>query len=194
MRSDEGQAGGFADFGEVGVFGKETVAGMNGVGVGDFGGADDGRNVEVAARAFRRADADGFVGEAGVEAVAVGFGIYGDRADAEILAGANDAQGDFAAVGDQNLLNMDLAGADGEERFAVLHRAPVFDQFAATTVPAISASISFISFMDSMMHSTWPGSTVSPILTKGGGAGRRGIVIGPDDGRFDQRVVGVRRR
>ncbi len=94
--------GGLAYFGEVGVLGKETVAGMNGFGVGDFGGADHRWNVQIAARALGRADADGFVRKTRVEAVAVGFGIHGDGADAQILAGADDAQGDFAAVGDQN--------------------------------------------------------------------------------------------
>src|ERR1039457_1519034 len=71
-------------------------------------------------------------GKAGVEAVAVGFGIHCDRANAQIFAGADDAQGDLAAVGDQNLLehflNLGLAGADGEERFAVFYGASVFDQ------------------------------------------------------------------
>ena len=65
---------------------------MNRVGVGDFGRADDRRNVQIAARALGRADADRFVGEARVQAVAVGFGIDRDRADAQVLAGADDAQ------------------------------------------------------------------------------------------------------
>ena len=102
LGSDEGQAGGLAHFGEVGVLGKETVAGMNGFGVGDFGRADHRRNIQIAARALGRADADGFVGKTRVQAVAVGFRVHRHRADAQILAGADDAQGDFAAVGDQN--------------------------------------------------------------------------------------------
>ncbi len=77
---------------------------MDGVGIGDFGGADHGRNIEIAARAFSGADADGFVGKAGVQAMAVGFRVYRYGADAEILAGANDADGDLAPVGDQNLV------------------------------------------------------------------------------------------
>src|SRR5712691_7906062 len=36
------------------------------------------------------------------------------------------------------------------------------------TTPEISASISFMSFIDSMMQSTAPGCTVSPTRTKGG--------------------------
>ena len=36
-----------------------------------------------------------------VRRVAVGVGIDGDRADSKALAGARDAHGDFAAIGDQ---------------------------------------------------------------------------------------------
>ena len=39
-----------ADFGEIGVLAEQAVAGMDGVHVGDFRGADDGGNIEVAAR------------------------------------------------------------------------------------------------------------------------------------------------
>jgi hypothetical protein len=35
--------------------------------------------------------------------VAVGFGIDGDRRDAELVEGANHADGDLAAVGNQDL-------------------------------------------------------------------------------------------
>ena len=37
-----------------------------------------------------------------------------------------------------------------------------------STTPEISDSISFISFIDSMMHSTFPGCTFSPTRTNGG--------------------------
>jgi hypothetical protein len=35
-----------------------------------------------------------------MKAVTVGFGIHRDRANAQIFAGTNDAQGDLAAIGD----------------------------------------------------------------------------------------------
>ncbi|MNU09124.1 hypothetical protein D3C72_2555160 [compost metagenome] len=38
-----------------------------------------------------------------MEGVGVGFGVDGDGADAEGLAGADDAAGDLAAVGDEDL-------------------------------------------------------------------------------------------
>ncbi len=92
----------FADFGEVRVLGKETVAGMNGVNVRDFGGTDHLRNIQVAVAGARRADADGFIGEAHVERIAVGFGIDRDGLDAQFPARGHDAQGNFTAIGDQN--------------------------------------------------------------------------------------------
>ena len=68
-------SGSFADFGEARVFAQEPVARMDRVGVGDFGGADDRGNVQVAAGALGRPDADGLIGEAHVRAVAIGLGV-----------------------------------------------------------------------------------------------------------------------
>ena len=76
---------------------------MNRVDVGDFGGGDDGGNVEIAVGGARRADADGLVGKADVERVAVGLAVDGDGADAEFPAGVQNAQRDFAAIGNQDL-------------------------------------------------------------------------------------------
>ena len=111
---DEGDVRGLADFGEIGVLGEETVAGMDRVHVGDFGGADHLRDVQIAFAAARRTDADGFVGEADVQREAIGFGIDGDGLDAEFPARGEDAQGDFAAIGDQNFSEhfiRDLSGS-----------------------------------------------------------------------------------
>src|SRR5437660_586605 len=84
----------------AGVFGKKSVSGMNRVGVGDFGGADDGRNIKITARAFRGTDADCFIRETCMQAVPVRFGINRDGFDPEVLAGADHAKRDFAAIGD----------------------------------------------------------------------------------------------
>src|SRR5580693_3851547 len=101
-RADEGDVRGFAHFGEVGVLGKKTIARVNRVYIGNFGGADNLRDVEVAFAAARRPDADGFIGEADVQGIAVGFGVDCDGLDAQFPAGGKDAQGDFAAIGNQN--------------------------------------------------------------------------------------------
>ena len=77
---------------------------MNRVGAGDLGGADDRRHAQVAVEAARRTDADVLVGKPHVQRVLVGLRIDGDGLDAELAAGADDAQRDLAAVGDQNLV------------------------------------------------------------------------------------------
>ena len=102
--ADELDVAGLADLGEVGALGQEPVAGMDRVGAGDLGGADDRRHVQVAVGAARRADADVLVGEPDVQRVLVGLGVDGDGLDAELAAGADDAQRDLAAVGDQDFL------------------------------------------------------------------------------------------
>ncbi len=102
-RADELDVGGAADFGEVGVLAEQSVAGMDGVDVGDFSGGDDGGHVEIAVGRARRADADGFVGKADVERVAIGFAVNGDGTNAEFAAGVEHAQSNFAAIGNQDL-------------------------------------------------------------------------------------------
>ena len=102
--ADELDVARLADFGEVGALGQEPVAGMDRVGAGDLGGADDRRHVQVAVGAARRTDADVLVGEPHVQRVLVGLGVDGDRLDAELAAREDDAQRDLAAVRDQDFL------------------------------------------------------------------------------------------
>ena len=72
--------------------------------VGDFGRGDDRRDVEIALRRRRRPDAHRLVGEPHVLGLAIGFGMDDDGLDAELAAGALDAQRDLAAIGDQDLV------------------------------------------------------------------------------------------
>ena len=103
---------------------EEAVAGMDRLGVGDLGGRDDRRHVEVALRRRRRADADRLVGQLHVLGVAVGLGVDDDRLDAHLAAGALDAQRDLAAIGDQDLLEhgSDALGCRAWRRAAPLGR------------------------------------------------------------------------
>ena len=78
---------------------------MNGVGVGDFGGGNQVRNLQVAVARRGWANAHRLVSEAHVQGIAVGLRIHGDGLDAHLAAGANDAHGDFTAVRDENFLN-----------------------------------------------------------------------------------------
>ena len=85
-----------------------------------------GRDVEIAVAGGRRADADALVGEPHMHGVRVGGGMDRDRGDAELLGGAQDAQGDFAPVGDEDLVEHSPL-LDDEERFAVFDRRAVLD-------------------------------------------------------------------
>ena len=99
--SDELDVRSAANLGEVRVLTQQAVAGMNGIDIGDFRSRDDGGHIQIALRRSRRPDADGFVGKADVERVAVRLAVDGNRADPQFLAGADDAKCDFAAVGDE---------------------------------------------------------------------------------------------
>ena len=94
----------FHALGEIGVLGKESVARMDRLRVGDFGGRDDRRHVEIALGRRRRADADRFVGHADVLEIAIDRRVHGDGADAERMARAQHAQRDFAAVCDDDFI------------------------------------------------------------------------------------------
>ena len=91
-----------ANFGEVGVFGQETVARMNRLHVADLGGADHAVDLQIAVGGLGRTDAIGLVGQFQVGGAAVGLAEDGHRLDAQLAAGAEDAQGDLTAIGDQD--------------------------------------------------------------------------------------------
>ena len=101
-RTDKLDVRGAADLGEVGVLAQQPVAGMNRFHIGDLGGRDHGRHIQVAVGQPRRTDADGFVGEAHVQRVAVRLAVDGDGANAQLATGIENAQRDFAAIGNQN--------------------------------------------------------------------------------------------
>ena len=84
--------------------GEDAVAGVNGDGVGDLGGADDRRNIEIAFGRRSGPDAKGFVRKPHVQSIAVGFGMDGNGLDAHFLARPDDPNSDLAAIGDQNFL------------------------------------------------------------------------------------------
>ena len=101
--TDEDDAGLGAGRGEGRVFREESIAGMDGGRAAVAGGLDEGRDGEIALCGCGGTDAHRFIGGAHVEGSAVGVGVDGDRRDAEPLAGPDDAEGDLAAVGDEEL-------------------------------------------------------------------------------------------
>lgn len=72
-----------------------------------MGSGDDGGGVEVAGAGGGRTDADRLVGGLDVEAGPIGVAVDGDGGDTEPPGSADDAAGDLAAVGDQDLLDGD---------------------------------------------------------------------------------------
>jgi hypothetical protein len=105
LGADELDVTGLALGGEFGVFGKEAVARVDGVDVGDLGGGDDAVRAEIGIRTFGAADANGFVGKLHVKRLGIGLGVNSEGLDAELATGANDSESDFAAVGDEDLLD-----------------------------------------------------------------------------------------
>src|SRR5438552_2279552 len=75
-----------------------------GVAEGLFSFADYPINTQVALAAGSFADTNGLVGQLHVHRICVNLGIDRYGADVQLLAGANDADGDFAPVRYQNLL------------------------------------------------------------------------------------------
>jgi hypothetical protein len=103
--------------------------------------------------------------------VGVGGGMHRDRLDAHLAAGADDAKGDLAAVGDQDLVehrarpySMIMRGAPYSTGVAVLDEDPLH-------VPARGAGIWFMVFIASMISTVWPSATLSPTLTKAAAPG-----------------------
>jgi len=118
-----------AHLGEIGALGQEPVSRVNGVGARYLGRADHGGHVEIAVSASRGTNAHVLVGELHVELILVRFRVDGDRLDAKLPARINDAQSDFTAVRDQDLLEHGhvLSRPYGEQPLPVLHRLAILD-------------------------------------------------------------------
>jgi hypothetical protein len=67
-----------------------------------FGDRDDPRGVQVALARRRGADRIRGIGRPDVQRIAVDVAVNRGRADAEVVAGANDAERDLAAIGDED--------------------------------------------------------------------------------------------
>ena len=110
-RADEAQTGLRARARQRGHLGEEAVARVHGVGARRYGGLDDRFRTQVALAGRWRADRHGLVGEAHVQRLGVGVGVDGDRLEPEVAARPDDADGDLAAVGDQDAPDRRLAHA-----------------------------------------------------------------------------------
>jgi hypothetical protein len=104
LRADELDVMVGEDFSEARIFGEEAVTRVHCVSAGDFAGGEDRRDVEIAVLGRRRADTHALVGKAHVHGVGIGGGVHRNGGNAEFLAGAQHAQRDLAAIGDEDLI------------------------------------------------------------------------------------------
>ena len=119
-RADEDEIVVLARADEVGVLGEEAVAGMHRLAAGRLGRRDERRDAEVALGRGRRPDPHGAIGEPHVERVLVGGRVDGDGLDAELVQRPDHADGDLAAVRDEDSVEhwRSLARQHGGERAA----------------------------------------------------------------------------
>jgi len=101
--ADEGDAGLGQRLLEFPLLGQEAVAGMHGLGAGLDAGLDDLVDQQIGLGRRRRADMHGLVGHLHMQGVLVGVRINRDGLDAHLAGGLDDAAGDLAAIGDQDL-------------------------------------------------------------------------------------------
>ena len=101
-RTDEGQTGIAAGLRERRVLGKEAVSGMDGLGPGTTRDVDDGRDVEIAARRLVAAEVKRLVRLAHVPGDTIAVRVDRDCGQPHLAAGAYDANGDLAAIGDED--------------------------------------------------------------------------------------------
>ena len=153
--------------GEARVLGQEAVARMDRVGAGDLAGGDQRRDVEIAVAGRRRADADALVGEPHMHRVGIGGRMHRDGRDAELLAGAQDAQRDLAAVGDQDLVEHAAAAYSITRSGSPYSTGWPSSTKIAVTVPARGATMSLKVFIASISSSLSPGRDLRADLDEG---------------------------
>src|SRR5258706_8066770 len=77
---------------------------MNRLGVGYFSRANNSGNIQVTLRGGSWTNAHRFIGEHDVLCIGVGFRMHRYCFDSQFPTGALDSEGDFASIGDENLL------------------------------------------------------------------------------------------
>ncbi|MNC52543.1 hypothetical protein D3C75_1018930 [compost metagenome] len=104
VRADEGDALGLKPTRKHRVFRQEAEAGVDRLGARLAHRVHDLVLDQIGLGGGRRADVDGLVGHLAGQRTRVGVRIDQHRLDAHLAAGLDDANRDFAPVGDQNFL------------------------------------------------------------------------------------------
>ena len=102
-RADEDDAGVLARLRKRCVLGQEPVAGVDRLGARALGDVEDLLDAEVVLGGGSVAEVVGLGGALDVGRVAVDLRVHGDAGDAELVERADDAYGDLAAVGYEDL-------------------------------------------------------------------------------------------
>ena len=104
-RTDKSNPRRFTGPGEIGVLREESITGVDGVHAPALGQVDDGRNVQIGPqRRLVFADKIGLIGLGAEKAVRVLVGVHSHRVEAQVVASAENTNGDFSAICDQNLV------------------------------------------------------------------------------------------
>ena len=101
---DKGNALFFQRFGEFGVFRQKAIARMNSLGTGLADGIHHLVDHDVRLVCRRGADVDGFVCHLHMQRVAIGIRIDRDGFDTHLARSFDHTAGDFAPVGNQDLV------------------------------------------------------------------------------------------
>jgi hypothetical protein len=98
--ADEGDARGGAGLGEIGILREEAITGVDGIDLVLPGDADDVGDIQVGGDGFLAgAHQIGLVGLETVQGKAIFIGKNGDGTDTHLAGRAQDADGDFTAIG-----------------------------------------------------------------------------------------------
>ncbi len=111
------------------------------------------------------------VGEAHVHRVGVGGRMDCDRLDAHLVARAVDAQGNLAAVGDQEFFDGHGVAQPMVNSGWSNSTGWLFSTCTASSVPDAGATIGFMTFIASMIRIVSPAFTAEPTLAKLGAPG-----------------------
>ncbi len=104
VRTDERDTDPRKSFRKCLALGEKAVARMHSLGARLLAGLENALDDEIGLGRRRWADQDGLVRHFHVQRFLVGFRVDGNRLDAHLAGGLDDAAGDFTAVGDEDLL------------------------------------------------------------------------------------------
>ena len=99
-RADESDPRRFANFRKTRIFREKSIARVNCIRTRDLRCGDNAVDLEIGLLARSRTDANRLISELNMHGIDIRLGVNGDRFHIQLAAGANDAEGNFAAVGD----------------------------------------------------------------------------------------------